>query len=166
MSTFTGAHPPVPNSRRTTETEQAMHNPFDWIVEKQSSDNELSSQLDALQHRDLTERVVRSIDENDIRNETNTDCIKLLLCKSAPFVWGMQRAIATKIQDKSADYVNREEESVSDAEGREGDTNTGINAFFKHLPDVEEFKNHGDACEAQYKFCTLYSWNKGHFNKN
>lgn len=157
MSTFAGVNPSATNSRRTTDTEPPMNNPFDWIVEKQTSDIELSSQLDALQHRDLTERMVRSIDEQNIRNETNTDCIKLLLCKSAPFVWGMQRAIATQIQEKSADYVNHEEEIDSNANGHESDANTGLNAFFKHLPDVEEFKNHGDACEAQYKLCTNYS---------
>lgn len=157
MSTFTGATPPAANSRRNTDTEPAMNNPFDWIVEKQTSDNELSGQLDALQHRDLTERMVRSIDENNVRNETNTDCIKLLLCKSAPFVWGMQRAIATQIQEKSADYVNHDDDNDSEADGRKADANTGLNAFFTHLPAAEEFKNHGDACEAQYKMCSIYS---------
>lgn len=158
MSTFTGANPPVVNSRRNTDSEpQAMNNPFDWIVEKQTSDNELSGQLEELQHRDLTERMVRSIDDGNIRNETNTDCIKLLLCKSAPFVWGMQRAIGTQIREKSGDYEDIEEENDANSNGRESDANTGLNAFFKHLPNVEEFKNHGDACEAQYKLCTLYS---------
>lgn len=158
MSTFAGVNPAVANSRRNTEAEQPMHNPFDWIVDKQATDNELSSQLDALQHRDLTERMVRSIDEKNYRNATNTDCIKMLLCKSAPFVWGMQRAIAKQIQEKSADYINNEEENDSDMNGdANANTNTGLNAFFQHLPDVEEFKNHGDACEAQYKFCKIYS---------
>lgn len=157
MSTFAGVNSSAANSRRTTDTEPPMNNPFDWIVEKQATDNELSIQMDSIQHRDLTERMVRSIDEKDIRNETNTDCIKLLLCKSAPFVWGMQRSIATQIDEKSAGYANREDENDSEFNGRESDTNTGLNAFFKHLPDAEEFKNHGDACEAQYKLCSIYS---------
>lgn len=149
MSTFAGVNPSAANARRTTDTEPSMNNPFDWILEKQSTDKELSSQLDSIQHRDLTERMVRSIDEKNVRNETNTDCIKLLLCKSAPFVWGMQRSIATQIDEKSGDYVNGEEDAESNA-------NTGLNAFFRHLPDAEEFKNHGDACEAQYKSCSIY----------
>lgn len=156
MTTFAGVNAPAANTRRHTDAEPpAMSNPFDWIVEKQTADNDLSSHLEALQHRDLTERAVRSIDDGNGRNATNTDCIKLLLCKSAPIVWGMQRAVAQQMKAKSSDYDNRDD--VDDEDFDENQSGNGINAFFKHLPDVEEFKNHGDACEAQYKSCTIYS---------
>lgn len=154
VSTFGGITPPATHARHTPEAEPLMKNPFDYIAEKRMTSNELANQMEALQHRDLTERIVRSIEEQNIRNETNTDCIKLLLCKSAPFVWGMQRTIATQVEEKPSDDENNDAD-VND------DTNDirswGIDKFFECLPTLEEFKNHSNDCNAQYKSCTIYT---------
>lgn len=119
-------------------------NSFDWILEKQSKNPMLSKQLLDVQHKSLPQRIVRSIDDG---NETNTACIKLLLCKCAPFVWGMQKAVFDK--NDSGDDVESEEKVNDEKSNR-------LDGFFKHLPDVEEFKKHGHECEIRYKDCKIF----------
>lgn len=69
----------------------------------------------------------------------DVDCVLMLLCKLKPFVWGMQKAVDTRIKrDDVAPDANR------------------LGQFFKFVPSVEEFRNNGEECEESYRTCKLF----------
>lgn len=97
--------------------------------------------------KNLPQRLVDIVGELE-QNAGDADCVKLLLCKSAPFVWGMQRAIAERI-----DGV--EEDSEEDEDEKAGQGGNRIEAFFKYLPEMKEFRHHGDGCNERYNSCAV-----------
>lgn len=72
--------------------------------------------------------------ESDAGNEAA--CLKLLMCKSSPIIWGMQKSLRKRLagepeqHDESA-YMN-------------------ANMFFKYLPSLHEYKEHGVDCETRF----------------
>lgn len=73
----------------------------------------------------------------------DSDCIKLLVCKTSPIIWGMQKACNDSIDQ--------------DGQTNEIDVNNrkGLNSFYKYLPDMQEFSSHGDACDSRYNGCKV-----------
>lgn len=134
------------SSQRNTDKSRArsltFDNSFDWILEKQATNSIFSKQLDDAKDKNLPQRIVRSIDDD--RNDPNTACIKLLLCKSAPIIRGMQRAVLDN---------NDSKEEVDE----KVDGGNRLDVFFKHLPDVEEFKKHGYECGIRYSDCKIFT---------
>lgn len=74
------------------------------------------------------------------------DCVKQLLCKSAPIVWGMQRSIGNRI-DGVVD-----EETGDGAKTKHGNR---LDGFFRYLPEMAEFRSNGGECERRYTECEL-----------
>lgn len=73
----------------------------------------------------------------------DANCIKLLVCKISPLIWGMQRACNNTIEpDEQTDEIDES-------------NNRGLNSFYKYLPDMQEFSSHGDACESRYDGCKV-----------
>lgn len=130
-----------------------------WIVEQSKSSTFLSQQLDAMLDKDLPERLVNLVDNgNDdetARNE-NIDCVKQLLCKTAPFIWSMQKAVSTQMNASESETSETDEAPSDNVKNASTDDDYRMNAFFKYLPSVDEFKNHGLTCENQYKQCKLF----------
>lgn len=167
-STFGGVgsiNIPTAGSRQFSDNNRprslSFENPFDWILNQQTNNEHLSNQMVSIHDKTLPERLAKSIDDKSERNDSTKDCIKLLLCKSAPFVWGMQRAITTRTSNKNTDPGHYEDE-VDENDGgndtqRRTQTDNRLDGFFKHMPSVDEFKSHGDACEARYTACNIFS---------
>lgn len=137
---------------------QLIDDPFGWMLEQRDSSQALGQQIESARNTNLPERLVELIANGllgvaDGRGE-QTDCIKLLVCKSAPIIRGMQRAIAERIDGSS-------NSNGKDEDGQEATTDnpkaSRIDEYFKHLPDVTEFKNHGDSCETRYSGCKVFS---------
>lgn len=137
------------------EAKSIWNDPIGWILEQGKSNTLFSKQLDAMLDKDLPERLVNLVDNgNDdatIRNQ-NGDCVKQLLCKTAPFIWSMQKAVSNQI-NKSDDETSESDDTPND--NAKQDDNR-MNIFFKYLPSVDEFKNHGVTCEDQHKQCKLF----------
>lgn len=137
---------------------QSIGYPFNWLLEHKDSNQPLFDQIENARDKNLPQNLVESIADgigNLIGNDNEqTDCIKLLVCKSAPIIWGMQRAITERIQnnDDSADETNQN--NVND----NNPNSNKIDEYFRHLPNVTEFKNHGDSCELRYKGCKTFPW--------
>lgn len=125
--------PPPPSARKVSEG-----SPLDWLLQIKSP--VLTNTLNDLRNSSLPERLVDMFDEKD----GNTDCIKLLVCKMSPLIWGMQRACNATIE---------QEEQMDEIDG--GNNGRGLNSFYKYLPDMQEFSTHGDACESRYDGCTV-----------
>lgn len=144
------------NENTDEEANPIWDNTIGWILDQSKSSKFLSEKIDVMLDKSLPERLVDLVDnENDetAPNE-NINCVKQLLCKTAPFIWGMQRAVSAQMSTSDGDATDGT--SSDNAKNGSGDDAYGVNVFFKYLPSVDEFKNHGVTCEDQYKQCKLF----------
>lgn len=95
-----------------------------------------------MRDRDLPQRLVNIVAELE-RRPGEADCVKQLLCKSAPIVWGMQRSIGNRIDGVVAD-------GADDAALRGANR---LDGYFRYLPEMAEFRTNGGECERLYKDC-------------
>lgn len=102
--------------------------PLDWI----SKNTALADIIEAAKDPELPENLITNI--KDQTSDEETGCIQLLLCKSSPLLWGMQRAINGSAPKEEA---------------------TGTSAMFKYLPNLDELAEHGDKCEEKFPTCYL-----------
>lgn len=170
MSAFTGTTDTqkIPNenilaTRHASEnykTEQPralpiIENAFDWILDQSKKSPFLSQQINAMLDKELPERILNYIDEGDDKDREmqTTDCIKMLICKSAPIIQGMQRAVAKQINGEESETIESNENS-SNVDPKNLDSQ--MNAFIKHLPSVDEFRDYGETCENRFKSCKIF----------
>ncbi|XP_037029216.1 uncharacterized protein LOC119069263 [Bradysia coprophila] len=124
---------PPPSARKLSDG-----SPLDWFLQIKSPI--LTNTMNELRNSSLPERLVDMFEEKD----GNTDCIKLLVCKMSPLIWGMQRACNATIEpEEQTDEIDV------------GINGKGLNSFYKYLPDMQEFSTHGDACESRYDGCKV-----------
>ena len=69
------------------------------------------------------------------------------MCKSSPFVWGMQRAVRA--------LLNNEE----DAKG--WSRLTPIQRMYRDMPSVAEVTDYGDECEDRFPACRILPPDRG-----
>lgn len=129
-----------------------LENAFEWIYEQSKKNPALGNYMNAMLDKNLPENIVKMINENyensGSMNAANIDCVKLLVCKSAPIIWGMQEAVSKQINEPGDDTDNPNNERMESSNPTE--------AFFKYLPDVNVFQNHGDGCEKRYAACNIF----------
>lgn len=154
MSTFGVKSRNLNYARSLDETtNQSAGSPFDWIMENQLTNTALAQQLANVRDKKLPEQVIQSIVNSALGDDGQADCIKLLVCKSAPIIWGMQRAIfePKNASDKANDGNVNDENGSNDKK-----SGNRLDEYFKYLPTVTEFKDHGDECEQRYNGCKIY----------
>ncbi|KAG4067928.1 hypothetical protein HA402_010614 [Bradysia odoriphaga] len=135
---------PPPSARKLSDG-----SPLDWLLQIKSPI--LTNTMNELRNSSLPERLVDMFEEKD----GNTDCIKLLVCKMSPLIWGMQRACNATIEpEEQTDEVDV------------GNNGKGLNSFYKYLPDMQEFSTHGDACESRRPTCYQSRNNVKHLHNN
>lgn len=100
---------------------------------------QLRDLLSTAQDHFLTDKVISTIQERYTDDETG--CVQLLVCKSSPFVWGMQRAVRA--------LLNNEE----DTKGR--NRLTPIQTMYRDMPSVDEVAENGDKCEDRFPACRI-----------
>lgn len=152
------------------QQKQSSHiwdNAINWIINQGKTNPLLSQQIELMLDRNLPDRIVQLVDDGNgaaaALSRQRTDCIKQLLCKTAPFIWSMQRAVSAKINTDSDTETNDPDDADANATGT--DANSGINdatddyrlkVFSKYLPTDKEFTKHGVTCEKQYYDCKLF----------
>lgn len=124
----------------------AADSPFDWILDHKSQI--FSETLKSVRDRELPQRLVNIVAALEAR-PGEADCVKQLLCKSAPIVWGMQRSIGNRI-DGVFDEESAEDGLKTKERGR-----TRLDGFFRYLPEMAEFQRNGGECERLYRECEL-----------
>jgi len=88
----------------------------------------------------LPEHVVDMIEDKESPDGNEAACLKLLMCKSSPIIWGMQKSLKKRLAGEPDEH---DEESYMNA-----------NMFFKYLPSLHEYKEHGVSCETRFaKHC-------------
>ncbi|XP_055905991.1 uncharacterized protein LOC129941391 [Eupeodes corollae] len=118
------------------------HTPLDWILTNPPEG--LSDFIEQITDRKLPDKLVEAIGKLEAQPGQG-DCIKLLMCKSAPFIWGMQNSVSKRLNDLPKD---------SNEENYKSEQPMSISVLFKNLPDLEEYRKHGQQCERHFsKFC-------------
>lgn len=159
------------DNEQPKQSTQIWNNAINWILDHSKTNAYLSQQIELMLDRNLPDRIVQLVDDGNgaaaaALSRQRTDCIKQLLCKTAPFIWSMQRAVSAKINTNSDTETNDTDVDVDvDADAPSSDANNEINddaddyrlkTFSKNLPSNEEFMKHGVTCENQYYDCKLF----------
>ncbi|XP_055305286.1 uncharacterized protein LOC129569972 [Sitodiplosis mosellana] len=147
------------NDNTDEEANSIWDNAIGWIIEQSKSSSFLSQKIDAMLDRDLSERLIDMVDngnDDETAPNENINCVKQLLCKTAPFIWGMQKAVSAQMNTSDSEASATDETSNDNAKNASTDNDYRMNVFFKYMPSVDEFKNHGITCEDQYKQCKLF----------
>lgn len=124
--------------------------PLDWVLENQSSP--FQKMLSEVRDRNLPQRIEEMVGKME-NTVGEADCLKLLVCKSAPFVWGMQRAINDRLDNGNDETVD--DDDNNDANNEVNPNESRLYTFFKYLPDLREFMINGKSCESKYTDCKL-----------
>ncbi|KAK4887020.1 hypothetical protein RN001_003291 [Aquatica leii] len=118
---------PIP-SQLTQARKLKNGTPYDWIL----NNAHIVDLLSTAKNNDLPKNIVEYIKDRGLDEET--DCIQLLMCKTTPLIWGMQKTV-----NSSIDEIPK-----------------GKAALFANLPSIEEFTDYSDACESKHPYCTIY----------
>lgn len=162
MSAFTsmGTKPNVNIgvSERSRRSESIWDNTLGWVLEHSKSNAFLSQQMESMLDKNLPDRIVNLVDDDDENTDStfaseNTDCIKVLLCKTGPFIRSMQKAVSAQMNESEE---NETEEPPSEEKKDDSADDDRLKPFFKYLPSLEEFKKHGVKCERQFKGCKIF----------
>ncbi|XP_067011775.2 uncharacterized protein [Anabrus simplex] len=121
----------------TRSKDGKMGNPLTWILDNPSQ--KIATLLEVAQDRTLPEKLARRLPGR------HTGCVQLLVCKSAPFVWGMQRSLRALLQP---DPASQAEWSLLGP----------LQRMYAYIPSVSEVTSHGDQCEVNYPDCKLLSF--------
>lgn len=89
----------------------------------------------------LPEYIVDMIESKESPNGNEAACLKMLMCKSSPIIWGMQKSLKKRL--------------AGEPDEPDEDTYMNANAFFKYLPSIKDYKEHGVSCETRFaKHCS------------
>lgn len=125
--------------------------PIDWYLE--NPDEGMRRTLDDALDTRLTDRITEMIEYVEKRDGGQGGCMKLLMCKSSPIIWGMQRSVSERVTGKAA---NTTDGSASRKEKVQPKKIFSTNVFFAHFPTIEEFHKHGVVCDERFrKDCNL-----------
>lgn len=112
--------------------------PIDWFLKRPGAHTQ--RMLRRIMDRQLPEHIVDMIEAKETADGNEAACLKLFMCKSSPIIWGMQNSLEKRLAGEQEEY---DEQSYMNA-----------NAFFKYMPSLDEFKQHGESCESRFaKYC-------------
>ncbi|TDG47486.1 hypothetical protein AWZ03_006078 [Drosophila navojoa] len=112
--------------------------PIDWFLKRPGAHTQ--RMLRRIMDRRLPEHIVDMIESKESANGNEAACLKLLMCKSSPIIWGMQNSLEKRLAGEQEEY---DEQSYMNA-----------NAFFKYMPSLDEFRQHSESCESRFaKYC-------------
>lgn len=106
---------------------------MDWFTNNQK----LKKLIESAKDENLPEKIIGYV--QDRASEDDTACIQLLICKTAPFIWGMQQSLNVSPSSKPKSK-KKEKLKASDP-------------MFKTLPTMENVIENGDQCEDKYPMC-------------
>lgn len=116
--------------------------PMEWLMD--NTNEKFTSLMVHVRDKNLPKNLIEMVNKLE-KQPGEAECIKLFLCKSSPFITGMQRAINERLDGES--------NNIADEELYKKDR---VGILFKYIPDLNEFKIHGAACEDRYNNCNIY----------
>ncbi|KAJ9600747.1 hypothetical protein L9F63_001102 [Diploptera punctata] len=126
------------SSGRSHHQQETKGTPVSWILDNPSA--QMGNLLKRAQDEFLPDKVIRSI--QDRYSDDESGCIQLLVCKTSPFVWGMQKSVRALLRGNQED--------------RKGwNRLTPIQIMYNDLPSVKEITEYGDNCEDRFPTCKI-----------
>ncbi|XP_017027972.2 uncharacterized protein [Drosophila kikkawai] len=123
-----------PNEHRPRSL--SMGSPIDWFLQR--SDRHSKRLLTDIMDRDLPDHIVDMIEAKEPKGDgPKAGCLKLLMCKSQPIIWGMQDSLKKRLAGEAE-------------EPEETDSYFNTKIFYKYLPKIDDFREHGASCEKKY----------------
>ena len=125
---------------------------IDWFLQNPS--NKMKRILKDATHTNLAEKLTDMIASYETKQGQGS-CLKMLICKSSPFIWGMQKSIRKHI----VPYIGPDAEPTDDDDNENKpetvDTSEekplfSTQHFFVHMPSIKEFQNYSEKCEKLY----------------
>ncbi|TMW44234.1 hypothetical protein DOY81_010686, partial [Sarcophaga bullata] len=124
---------------------------IEWFLQNPS--NKMKRILKDATHTNLADKLTDMIASYETEQGQGS-CLKMLICKSSPFIWGMQKSIRKHIQP----HIGQETENTDDDNENKQETDDlskekpifNTQHFFVHMPSIEEFQNYSEKCEKLY----------------
>lgn len=115
--------------------------PIDWFLQNPSK--KMKSLLDQAIDAELPDKIIEMIShyENKVGQTT---CLKMLMCKSSPIIWGMQNSLKKRINGEENSTKEQAEKSA------ENKRPFSTESFYTHMPSLDEFREHGAKCDKLY----------------
>ncbi|XP_037928949.1 uncharacterized protein LOC119663417 [Teleopsis dalmanni] len=113
--------------------------PVDWFLE--NPNEKMKQLLTEITDKNLSDKVITMIEEKETE-PGQAGCIKMLMCKTSPIIWGMQKSVNERLNKNSTNEVNTKD--------RDAQQDFNAKALFKDLPSLSEFRAHSDICEKRY----------------
>ncbi|EDW36749.1 GL18431 [Drosophila persimilis] len=116
----------------------SMGSPIDWFLQRPGTHSKRL--LGRIMDRDLPEHILDMIEsKEDLERGHEAGCLKMLMCKSKPIIWGMQNSLKKRLAG---------EPELPEEQENHNFFNKGI--FFKFLPSLKDFKEHSAGCETRF----------------
>lgn len=115
---------------------------IEWFL--QNSSGKMKRILKEATQNDLADKITDMITNYESK-QGQAACLKMLVCKSSPFIWGMQKSIRKHIEPK-----DKKENENLDREDKSDKRLFNVQNFFTHLPSIEEYRENGVKCEKLY----------------
>lgn len=121
---------------------------IEWFL--QNSSGKIKRILKQATQENLADKLTDMITQYAADQGHQGACLKMLVCKSSPFIWGMQKSVKKYMDPKDKvlgdTKLNAEITEEDDSENRL----FNVNNFFTHLPSIEEYREYGEKCEKLY----------------
>lgn len=121
--------------------------PIDWILQNPS--RKIKRILKDATNTNLADKLTNMI-ENSETEIGQGACLKMLVCKSSPFIWGMQKSIKKRIETNDKDEESAASSNSEDLNENSENRLFNVQHFFTHLPSINEYREHGEKCEKLY----------------
>lgn len=105
--------------------------PLDWIL--QNPNKNIKELITLAKDPQLPDKLLEYLKERT--TDEQTGCVQLLICKTSPFLWGMQKALEEKNSPRQKAI--------------------GASVMLKHMPTADEVAAFGDICESKFPSCIL-----------
>ncbi|XP_022213820.2 uncharacterized protein LOC111068573 [Drosophila obscura] len=116
----------------------SMGSPIDWFLQRPGAHSKRL--LGRIMDKELPEHILDMIESKEDREMGHeAGCLKMLMCKSKPIIWGMQNSLKKRLAG---------EPELPEEQDNHSFFNKGI--FFKYLPSLKDFKEHSADCETRF----------------
>ncbi|SPP85411.1 uncharacterized protein LOC117587082 [Drosophila guanche] len=116
----------------------SLGSPIDWFLQRPGAHSKRL--LDRIMDKDLPEQILDMIESKEDREMGHeAGCLKMLMCKSKPIIWGMQNSLQKRLAG---------EPELPEEQDNQSYFNKGI--FFKYLPSLKDFREHSAGCETRF----------------
>ncbi|RZF34858.1 hypothetical protein LSTR_LSTR016062, partial [Laodelphax striatellus] len=101
--------------------------------------------------QNLPEQIMSTLEENP----SVGNCIRHLVCRLSPIIWGMQKATNNLFLNKESTTDDREDEiHGNNLNSNQEEKKTPLQLMFSEMPTVDQYTEHMKYCQSSLPPCT------------